>query len=164
MRKSLASSQNSDDGIGNPFSMAVVSPFPESPSSKRSKLVNGAINIRSTVDMIREPAYTQDYADIMNNAPYRQGQVRKIGKRVPVSMLLTSWSFDDLEPWSNPEHSRGTTALQPVIGCIPSIPVPGRGFLDPQIGIIWKGKEGDGYWFTAKLEGELWRGILDVSL
>ena len=117
--------------------------------------------------MIREPAYTQDYADIMNNAPYRQGQVRKIGKRVPVSMLLTSWShtpFGDLEAWSTPQHSRATTALQPVIGCIPSIPVPGRGSLDPQIGVFWKGKEGDGYWITAKLEEELWRGILDVSL
>jgi hypothetical protein len=167
MRKSLKSSQNQDDEIRNPFSIAVVSPFPETLASKQSKLVNGAVNIRNTINMIRDPMYVRDYADLMAKVPQRQCQIRDMGKRLPASMLLTSWShapFGDLEIWSDPKHTRETTMLQPIIGCIPSIPMPGQSGLDPQVGIVWKGREGDGYWFTANLEEGLWRAISDVSL
>lgn len=153
--------------MGNPISLAVVPSFPKAPASKQSKLMDGAISIRSTINAIRDPMYAQDYADLMAKGPKRQCQMLDMGKRVPVSMLLTSWShvsFGNLEVWSDPKHTRQTALLQPVIGAIASAPVPGRGTLDPQVGVVWKGKEGDGYWFTANLEEELWRGILDVAL
>ena len=129
--------------------------------------MNGAVNIRSTINATRDPAYALDYADLMAKTPRRQAQIRKMGKRSPASMLLTSWShapFGDLEAWSDPaNHTRETNFLQPVIGCIPSAPVPGRSTMDPQVGVVWRGKDGDGYWFTAKIEESLWRGIMDVS-
>lgn len=169
MRRILEHSQKAEDEIRNPVSLAVVSPFPKAPAAKQSKFVNGAVNIRSTINNTRDPAYALDYADIMAKAPRRQSQIRKMGKRSPASMLLTSWShapFGDLEAWSDAtNHDREMSFLQPIIGCIPSAPAPGRSTLDPQVGIIWKGKEGGGgYWFTANLEEGLWRGILDVSL
>jgi hypothetical protein len=167
MRKALKTLPKSLDEIGNPIGFAVVSPFPKGPAVKQSKLIDGAVNIRSTINMTRDPTYAQDYGDIMAKAPGRMCQMRKMGKRVPASMLLTSWShvpFGDLEMWSDPKHARAAALLQPVIGAIPSAPVPGRSTLDPQVGVIWKRKEDDGYWFTANLEEGLWRRILDVSL
>jgi len=167
MRRSIQISQKPQDEIGNPFSIAVVSPFPKLPSTKQSKLVDGALNIRNTITTIRHPMYAQDYADLMAKAPQRQSQIQDMGKRLPASMLLTSWvhaPFSDLQLWSDPERKHKTALLQPIVGCIPVIPVPRRGTLDPQIGVVWKDGEGDGYWFTANLEGELWRGILDISL
>jgi hypothetical protein len=167
MRKALKSPQKPHDEIGNPIGFAVASPFPKTPASKQSKLIDGALNIRSTINMTRDPTYAQDYGDIMAKVPGRMCQMRKMGKRAPVSMLLTSWShvpFGELEMWSEPKHARAAALLQPVIGAIPSAPVPGRFTLDPQVGVIWKEREDDGCWFTANLEEGLWRGILDVSL
>lgn len=130
--------------------------------------MDGALNIRGTINAIRDPMFAQDYADLMANVPQRQTQIRTMGKRLPATLLLTSWShapFADLEAWSDPGHARERALLlQPVIGSIPSAPVPGRSTLDSQVGVIWKGKEGGGYWFTANLEEGLWRGLLDVQI
>jgi hypothetical protein len=167
MRKTLGIQQESPDEIANPISIAVSSPFPRTRASNQSKLIDGAVNIRSTINTIRHPQYALDYADLMAQVPQRQTQMRNMGKRAPASLMLTSWShapFGELEIWSDEKHSRETALLQPVIGAIPAAPVPGRSKLDPQIGVIWKGKGGDGYWFTANLEERLWRGILDVAL
>jgi hypothetical protein len=167
MRRLLQNSQKSSDEIWNPVGLAVVPPFPKAPESRQSRLVDGAVNIRSTINAIRDPTFAQDYADLMAKVPQRQTQIRKMGKRLPASVLLTSWShapFADLQAWSDPKHTREIAFLQPIIGSILAAPVPGRSTLDPQVGVIWKGKEGDGCWFTANLEEKLWRGILDVSL
>jgi hypothetical protein len=167
MRRSLEDPQKLDDEIGNPFSIAVVSPFPKTSATKQSRLIDGAVNIRRHINMMRDALYARDYADLMTKVLQRQCQFRDAGKRLPASMLLTSWShtpFADLQIWSDLKHRREATLLQPIIGCIPLIPVPRRNALDPQIGIVWKGKEGDGYWFTASLEEGLWHRILDISL
>jgi hypothetical protein len=168
MRRSLQNSQKSSDEMWNPVAVAVVSPFSKTPASRQSRLVDGALNIRSTINAIRDPIFAHDYADLMANVPQRQTQIRTMGKRLPATLLLTSWShapFADLGAWSGPEHTREPASLlQPVIGSIPLAPVLGRSTLDSQVGVIWKGKEGDGYWFTANLEEGLWRGLLDVSV
>lgn len=104
----------------------------------------------------------QDYSLLMDRAPLRQGQIRSMGKRSPVSMLLTSWShspFPELNVQGN-----SPAFVQPIIGCLPSIPLPERYMLDRQVGIVLRGKGNDGMWFTANVEAELWTRILDVSL
>jgi hypothetical protein len=168
MRKALQSSQKPCDEIRNPFSIAMASPFPQAAASKQSKLIDGAISIRSTINAVRDPSYAQDYADLMAGVPGRQCQIRNMGKRAPASLMLTSWShapFGDLEIWSDPKHAHeAASLLQPIVGAIASAPVPGRSTLDPQVGVVWKGKEGDGCWFTANVEEGLWRRLLDVSL
>jgi hypothetical protein len=172
MRKFLKNSQNpSSSELWNPVSLAIVPPFPRAPASnsRQSKLIDGALNVRSTINAIRDPIFAQDYADLMANVPQRQTQMRNMGKRLPATVLITSWShapFADLQAWSDSKgHTREAAfLLQPVIGAIAAAPVPGRFSLDPQVGVIWKGKEGDGYWFTANLEEKLWRGVVDVEL
>ena len=168
MRRSLQNSQKSSDEIWNPVAVAAVSPFPKTPAQRQSKHVDGAVNIRSTINATRDPKFAEDYADLMANVPQRQTQIRTMGKRLPATVLLTSWShapFADLEAWSDSKHTREPAfLLQPVIGSIPLAPVPGRSTLDSQVGVIWKGKEGGGYWFTANLEEGMWRGLLDVSV
>ena len=148
MRKALQISQKPCDEIRNPFSIAMASPFPLTPASKQSKLIDGAIGIRSTINAVRDPSYAQDYADLMAGVPVRQCQIRNMGKRAPASLMLTSWShapFGDLEIRSEPKHAHeAASLLQPIVGAIASAPVPGRSTLDPQVGVVWKGRERDG--------------------
>jgi hypothetical protein len=153
--------------VWNPFSIAIVSPPPRDEPSNRARLLAGAMNIRNHVEMVRDPAYMRDYATLMAKAPARQCQMKDTGKRVPASMLLTSWShapFPELEMWSSPDQTRKPFMVQPVIGGLSSIPLPERGALERQIGVVWEARGGDGYWLTANLEDDLWRGILDVSI
>ena len=82
-------------------------------------------------------------------------------------MLLTSWShapFPELEMWSAMDQKRKPTMVQPIIGGLSSIPLPERGAIDRQIGVVWEGRGGNGYWLTANLEEDLWRRIFDTSL
>lgn len=82
-------------------------------------------------------------------------------------MLLTSWShapFPELQMWRDPDQEHGPVMVQPIIGGIPSIPLPERGALDRQICVVWEGKGGDGFWMTANLEDDLWYRITDVSI
>jgi hypothetical protein len=109
----------------------------------------------------------QDYAVLMDKAPARQCQMRDMGKRIPVSMLLTSWShapFPELQMWRDPDQEHAPVMVQPIIGGIPSIPLPERGALDRQICVVWEGKGGDGFWMTANLEDDLWYRIMDASI
>jgi hypothetical protein len=142
MRRSLQNSQKSSDEMWNPVAVAVVSPFSKTPASRQSRLVDGVLNIRSTINAIRDLMFAHDYADLMANVLQRQTQIRSMGKRVPATVLLTSWSyapFADLEAWSGPEHTREPASLlQPVVGSIPLAPVPGRSTLDSQVGVIWR--------------------------
>lgn len=167
LRDFLKQTQPSDAEVWNPFTIAIVSPLPKVESSKEVKLLAGAINIRDHVASVRNPQYMQDYATLMEKVSGRQCQMLDMGKRVPVSMLLTSWShapFPELEMWSNPDQERKPVMVQPIIGGISSIPLPEKGALDRQIGVVWEGKGGDGYWLTANLEDDLWRKIMDVSM
>jgi len=109
----------------------------------------------------------QDYATLMEKAPHRQCQMHDTGKRVPVSLLLTSWThapFSELEVLHSPDPARKPAMIQPVIGGIPSIPLPGGASLDRQIGVIWEAVAQNGYWLTANLEDDLWHRIMDVSM
>lgn len=93
--------------------------------------------------------------------------MQDMGKRIPASMLLTSWShapFPELEVWSDLGQQRKPAMVQPIIGCLSSIPLPERGSIDRQIGVVWEGKGGNGYWVTANLEHDLWSRILDISM
>jgi hypothetical protein len=111
--------------------------------------------------------HVQDYTDLMTRVPEKQCQMRNMGKRLPTSMLLTSWShvpFGDLKVWSNPKHTHETALTQPIIGAIPSTPMTGRSILDPQIGVVWNRKEEDVYWVAANLEERLWLNIFDFTL
>ena len=151
----------------NPFTIVIVSPLPKGDASKRAKLIAGAVNIRNHVESVRTEAYMQDYATLMQKAPARQCQMEDMGKRVPVSMLLTSWShspFPELEMWSGLDQKRRPTMIQPVIGGLPSIPLPEKGAMDRQVGVVWEGKGGNGYWMTANLEDNLWCRIVEVSI
>jgi hypothetical protein len=153
--------------VWNPFSIAIVSPPPRGEPLNRARLLAGAINIRNHVEMVRDPAYMQDYATLMEKAPARQCQMQDMGKRVPASMLLTSWShapFPELEMWSTPDQTHKPFMVQPIIGGLSSIPLPERGALDRQIGVVWEARGSDGYWLTANLEEDLWRRIIDVSI
>jgi hypothetical protein len=167
VREFLKRSQAPDAEVWNPITIAVVSPLPRLESPRAVKLLAGAINIRDHVSSVRTPQYMQDYATLMEKIPERLCQMQDMGKRVPVSMLLTSWShapFPELEMWSDPGQQRKPAMVQPIIGGISSIPLPDRGVLDRQIGVVWEGKDGDGYWLTANLEDDLWRKIMDVSM
>jgi hypothetical protein len=167
VRDFLKQTQTPDAEVWNPFTIAIVSPLPKAESPKEVKLLAGAINIRDHVASVRNPQYMQDYATLMEKVPGKQCQMQDMGKRVPVSMLLTSWShapFPELEMWSDPDQKRKPSTVQPVIGGISSIPLLERGALDRQIAVVWEGKDGDGYWLTANLEDDLWRRIMDVSL
>lgn len=153
--------------LSNPFTIAIVSPLSRTISSKRDQLVEGANAIRKHINEVRDPAYMADYNCLMAEAPQRQSQVRNAGSRVPVSLLLTSWldvPFVDLETWKTTKCEGRPITMQPVIGCLPSIPLPERYALDRQVGIIWQREKNNGCWFTANLEQDLWRRILDVSL
>lgn len=90
-----------------------------------------------------------------------------MGKRTPTSMFLSSWShapFPELEMWSDPDQSPRPIMVQPIISHLPSIPLPEKGGLDHQIGIVWEAKGRNGFWLTANLEDDLWRSIIDVSI
>lgn len=104
----------------------------------------------------------RDYSRMMDKAPLRQGQIRSFGKRVPVSMLLTSWSHSQFPGLA--VQGKTPAFVQPIIGCLPSIPLPEKYMLDRQVGIVWRGKQNDGMWFTANVEAALWTRILDMSL
>ena len=145
----------------------VASPVSKREASKRARLFEGAVNIRNDVESVRTPAYMQDYATLMQKAPARQCQMQDMGKRIPVSMLLTSWShapFPELEMWSAMDQKRKPTMVQPIIGGLSSIPLPERGAMDRQVGVVWEGKGGNGYWMTANLEDSLWSRIMEVSM
>lgn len=123
--------------------------------------MSGAASIRAQINTVRSQEYAQDYSVLMDKAPLRQGQIRSMGKRIPVSMLLTSWSqspFPDVKIQGN-----APAFVQPIIGCLPFIPLPEKYMLDRQVGVVWRGKENDGMWFTANVEEELWKRILDVA-
>jgi hypothetical protein len=157
----------SDAEVWNPITITIVSPLAKAESPKKAKLLAGAINIRDHVASVRNPQYMQDWTTLMENAPVRQSQMLDMGKRLPVSMLLTSWShapFPELEMWSHPDQQHKPVMVQPIIGGISSIPLPERGTLDRQIGVVWEGRGGDGYWLTANLEDDLWRRIMEVSI
>jgi hypothetical protein len=167
VRDYLQQTQILDAEVWNPFTIAIVSPFPKEEAPKRTKLIAGALNIRDHVASVRTPAYMRDYATLIERTPATQCQMQDMGKRVPVSMLLTSWShapFPELEMWSDPAQARKPAMVQPVIGGIPSIPLPEKGALDRQIGVVWEGRGGNGYWLTANLEDDLWRRIIDISI
>lgn len=167
VRDSLKQTQVLDAEVWNPFTIAIVSPLRKEEAPKRTKLLAGAINIRDHVASVRTPAYMQDYANLMEKTPATLCQLQDMGKRVPVSLLLTSWShapFPELEMWSDPDQARRPAMVQPIIGGLSCIRLPERGALDRQIGVVWEGKGGDGYWLTANLEDDLWRRIVDVSI
>jgi hypothetical protein len=167
VREFLESSQKPGSEFGNPISIAFAAPCPQSTASKRNKLVQGALQIRKHVQEVRDPAYMHDYVSMMDQAPRRQLQVRGMGVRVPATLLLTSWShtpFPEVEVWSAPEqHAREPLIIQPVVTGLPVLPFPNRYVQDRQCAVVWRGRKGDGIWFAANLEADLWRRILDLS-
>lgn len=162
----LHNSQDSAGEFWNPISVAIVSDFPQDVGTKQKRLkrlIQGAVNVRKHIGEIRDPAYTIDYARLMEHAPKRQGQYQGMGGKLPATLMLTSWShapFSGLQTWSDSGHETEPALVQPVLSCLESVPVP-RG-QDRQCGICWRGKDG-GYWLTANLQDGLWGRILDVG-
>lgn len=147
----------------NPLSVAIAADFPQSKETQETRLVQGAANVRQAISEVRDPAYKQDYARMMKNDGERHGQPIGFGNRLPAALILTSWShapIHSLQMWSEESHEREPVHVQPFLHLMKPLPVPDG--QDRQFGICWKGKDG-GFWFTADLEDDLWRRILDVS-
>lgn len=163
VRRSLQSPQEREPELWNPVTLAMIKPATFDHLTQQQRLIQGAISIREHIQEVRDPAYIQDYTALMSQAPRRQCQVKGVGGRTPVTMLLTSWShapFENLQVCTKSSDDSGPVLVQPQMNVIHSLPIP-RG-LDRQCAICWRGKAG-GYWFTANLEDRLWERILDLS-
>ena len=147
----------------NPLSVGIASDFPQSGDSQQSRFLAGVVNMRRNINEVREPAYREDYAHLMEHAGERQGQPNGFGNRTPALLILTSWSHSplhSLQMWSEEHHEREPEFVQPLLHLMKPLPVPDG--MDRQFGICWKAKNG-GYWFSAAFPDDLWRRILDVA-
>lgn len=164
VRDSFRNEEKSSAESWNPFSVAFASDFPREAGTRKALLIKGAANIREQICEIRDAAYKKDYACLMQHSARRQGQPRRMGNRLPATLMLTSWShtpYYKLQTWADGEHEREPSFVQPLLNCLESLPLP-RG-QDRQCSICWRGSDG-GYWLTANLEADLWQRILDISL
>lgn len=147
----------------NPLSVGIASDFPQTEGSQQSRLLTGAVNMRKSINEVRESAYVEDYAHLIEHAGERQGQPNGFGNRTPTLLILTSWSHSplhSLQMWSEEHHKHEPEFVQPLLHLMKPLPVPDG--MDRQFGICWKGKDG-GYWFSAAFPDDLWRMVLDVS-